>query len=135
MKQIYALLLLSLLSCSGAVEDALVGCYSFDETGVAELKVIKQGRDYLFAVPSPATPDAWQREAARRATPEELARFFRADAEKIKAGLVNSDGNLGFGIFHVELGEYYNGRVASTDYLATILDSVLGSVHHTECLE
>lgn len=122
------LTLFLLTSCSNDKQDKLVGCYTIESEGKAELKITKEnGRYYILM----REGDSWSNpEGLHQGDKEDIESLFNKDASRIKASLVADKG--AFGIFLVNAGETYGGEKAKSDYLAFIMFGG-GSVYKIDC--
>ncbi len=97
-------------SCTSMNKSKFVGCFAFEDSGQAELKITKNGKKYFV---SAREEDGWSKPAGLHpGSTEEFKSLFGEDAERVKAKLIADEG--AFGMFLVNPGEVYAGKKAKT---------------------
>ncbi|MEZ5738741.1 MAG: hypothetical protein R3E68_04230 [Burkholderiaceae bacterium] len=131
-RPLFALLLALVLgACSQDPLDTLVGCFSTNQNGSQEFRIV-EGKDGGYAL-SWRQLDHWgPSRPLRQATKAELTTLFGADAAKIQASLVANE--EGFALHRIQAGETLGQAKTDSGFIGTFFFGA-GQVYKAgECL-
>lgn len=114
---------------ASVLPDSMAGCYSTKQNQQPEFKIEKEGGQYFASF---RKGDSWKREKEPLAvmSPEDLAKAFKNDAEKVDVALMYPKG--AFAVFKFKSGASVEKKDPASDYMAAIFIGA-GPVYRGEC--